>query len=65
MKSIIATITAIICITILEIFAMSQGIDGVALAGACTIIAGLGGFQASKVVKKKPPEEKPPAPPAT
>lgn len=61
MKPIIATITAIICITILEVFAMSQGINGVALAGACTVIAGLGGYQASKIAKKKPPEEKPPA----
>lgn len=60
MKPIIATITAIICITILEIFAMSQGINGVALAGACTVIAGLGGWQASKATKKKPPEDKPP-----
>lgn len=65
MKPIIATITAIICITILEVFAMSQGIDGVALAGACTVIAGLGGFQAHKLKAKKPSDNSSHEPPVT
>jgi len=59
MKPIITTITAIICITILEIFAMSQGFNGVALAASCSVIAGLGGYTAKNIVaaKQKPPEK--------
>jgi len=40
----LSTITAIICITIVEIYALSQGIDGVALSTSIGIIAGLGGY---------------------
>ena len=60
MKPIIATIVAIIAIAGLEAYAISQGVNGAALAGSLTVIAGLGGFQASKIVRKKPPDKPPP-----
>lgn len=47
------TIVAIICITILALAAIAKGIDGVLLAGAGTLIAGLGGFAAGKITKPK------------
>jgi len=46
-------IVAIICITILASIAILKGIDGVLLAGACTLIAGLGGFAVGKITKPK------------
>ena len=57
----IAPIIAILCITILEIVAITQGINGVALAAACTIIAGLGGWTAKKVKDTKSEKRKPPS----
>ncbi|MBA7701394.1 hypothetical protein ES703_110130 [subsurface metagenome] len=60
MKPIIATIVAIVAIAGLEAYAISQGINGVALAGSCSLIAGLGGYQINKIVKKKPPDDSPP-----
>jgi len=61
MSKIITTIVAIVCITILEVFAMSQGFNGVALAASCSVIAGLGGYSAKNIVaaKQKPPEKPP------
>jgi len=44
----ISAIIAILAITILEIVAITQGINGALLAGAIGIIAGLGGYTASK-----------------
>ena len=38
---------AIGCITILEVFAITHGVDGTALAGAIAVIAGLGGYVAA------------------
>lgn len=46
-----ATILAILCITALEIVAITQGIDGALLAGAIAIIAGLGGYAVKRKVK--------------
>lgn len=47
---------AIVIIAALEAIALSKGIDGVALAAAIALIAGLGGYKAkdiiSKVIKK-------------
>jgi len=48
----IATIVAILCITALEIIAITQGINGTLLAGSIAIIAGLGGYAVK--VKRKP-----------
>jgi len=47
----VATILAILCITALEIVAITQGINGVLLAGAIGIIAGLGGYAVKRKVK--------------
>jgi hypothetical protein len=43
-KGKLETITAIICITILESIALMKGIDGMFLSTVIAIIAGLGGF---------------------
>jgi len=45
-------LVAIIAICALEIYALSQGINGVTLAGAVAVIAGLGGYGASKLRPK-------------
>ena len=45
-------IVAMICITGLLAYALSLGIDGVILAGGCTVIAGLGGYEI-KVLQNK------------
>ena len=39
---------AIVCITALEIYALSQNINGTALAAVVGIIAGLGGYVLGK-----------------
>jgi len=44
----IIVITAIIAVTGLEVYALSQGTNGLALAGAVAIIAGLAGFRVGK-----------------
>lgn len=56
-----ATILAILCITALEGYALANGINGTTLAAACTIIAGLGGYQAHKVKSKKDGKGTPPS----
>ncbi len=49
----ITAIIAIICITALEIVAITQGINGALLAGSIGIIAGLGGYAVKRKVKKQ------------
>jgi len=44
MKKYIIPVTAIISITILELIAVSHGIDGAALAGGTAIVAGIAGY---------------------
>lgn len=41
---------SMVCITALEIYALSQGIDGVALAATVGVIAGLGGYAIGKKI---------------
>jgi len=48
----VAPILAILCITALEIVAITQGINGVTFSLALAAIAGLGGWEA-KVIKDK------------
>ena len=45
MKSAYIVFLAIICITIIEIFALAKNVDGTLLSIAITIIAGLGGYE--------------------
>ena len=45
-------ITAILCITTLLMFALNQGINGLALAGGLTLIGGLGGYVTRAIIKK-------------
>lgn len=45
-------IVAIIVIAALEAYAISQGINGVLLAGSIAVIAGLGGYTARKKIEK-------------
>jgi len=47
------TIIAILAILILEILAITQGINGTLLAGTIAIIAGLGGYTAARRHKPK------------
>lgn len=47
----VASIIAILCITALEIVAITQGINGALLAGSVAIIAGLGGYAVKRKVK--------------
>lgn len=49
------TIIAILCLTILEIFAIVHNIDGTTFLGVATIIGGLGGYQLHKIRTKPPP----------
>lgn len=44
-------IVAIAAITILELFALWQGIDGTVLAGAIAAVAGLGGYSVALLKK--------------
>lgn len=46
------TIIAIIAVAALDLFALSQGIDGKYLIGTAIIIAGLGGYDVLKRTKK-------------
>jgi len=61
------TITAIIGIAILEVYAISKGLNGVVLAASCSAIAGLGGYYTKNTIlsKRKPPDSKPPEPSET
>ena len=53
MKFSAATLLSMVLITILLLYAMSKGIDGLMLAGGIAIIAGLGGFIGGKKLLKK------------
>ncbi|MBA7554471.1 hypothetical protein ES705_47092 [subsurface metagenome] len=57
----ITPIIAILAIAALEIVAMTQGINGVLLAGSVAVIAGLGGWTAKKVKDTKSEKRKPPS----
>lgn len=46
MKKTIITLAAIASITILEVYALKQGIDGSLLSVVVAVIAGLGGYVA-------------------
>jgi len=50
-------IIAILAIAGLEAYAISQGIDGTALAGALALIAGIAGYIAPSPLSKRPPEQ--------
>lgn len=45
------TLAAIAAITFLDYCALNRGIDGIALAGAVAIIAGLGGYETKQLVQ--------------
>lgn len=45
-------LVAILCITFLEVYAMSQGVDGISLSLAIGGITGLGGFTAGKIQER-------------
>lgn len=47
------TLVVIIAITFLAAFAIYRGIDGALLAGAFTILGGLGGYSIGKHIKPK------------
>jgi len=53
MKQTIIISVAIVCVTIIELYALYQGINGLALAGALTIIGGLAGFNIKAIHSKK------------
>ena len=44
---------AILSIAGLEFYAISQGINGVLLAGSIAAISGIGGYQIKKITEKK------------
>lgn len=48
MKSKFTPIAAIIAIAGLEVYAISQGVNGAALAGVIGIIAGIAGYSVAK-----------------
>lgn len=49
--STVSTLAAIIAIIVLELKALSMGIDGVLFSGAILVIAGLGGYNANQIKK--------------
>ncbi|GAJ09197.1 unnamed protein product [marine sediment metagenome] len=52
MKSIIVPVVAILAIVGLEIYALSQGINGAVLGWVVAIIAGLGGYEIKALREK-------------
>ncbi len=46
----LVTLTAIICITFLEVVALLKGVDGQVLSTVFAVIAGLGGYAVGKAV---------------
>jgi uncharacterized membrane protein YgaE (UPF0421/DUF939 family) len=48
----IITVTAILCITVLEAIALYRGIDGSLMATVIAALAGLGGYTLAQVTKK-------------
>ncbi len=51
-KNTTVLITAIFCLTALELFAMSKGIDGYLFTLIAIAIAGIAGFELRNVIKK-------------
>jgi len=51
-KGELVTIFAILGLVAVEVFALSQGINGTLLAGVIAVIAGLGGYNAKPVLEK-------------
>jgi len=49
-------LTAILCLTLLEVVALLKGIDGKVLVLTVSGIAGVGGFSLSRVLQRPPPE---------
>jgi hypothetical protein len=49
----IITVTAIVCITVLEAIALYRGIDGSLMATVIAALAGLGGYTIAQVTQKK------------
>ena len=45
------TIVSLVCITIIELYALNQQVNGVLLSLALVSIAGLGGYSAAKIKK--------------
>jgi len=58
-RSIFLVLAAMTAIVVLEITAIRAGIDGKCLTIAVALLAGLGGYQAPKILQafKKPKEE--------
>jgi uncharacterized membrane protein YgaE (UPF0421/DUF939 family) len=48
----IITVTAIVCITVLEAIALYRGVDGSLMATVIAALAGLGGYTLAQVTKK-------------
>lgn len=53
MEKVVKAVVAIASITILELYALYQGVDGQALSLAVGAIAGLGGYILTKVTGSK------------
>jgi len=64
MSASISVINAIIAIAGLEAYAISLGINGVLLSGSIAAIAGLGGYNVSKIRQSKKNIQNPNPPPA-
>ena len=47
----IEVLTAVVCITVIEMYALSQGINGTALSLSIAGVAGLGGFELQALLK--------------
>jgi tRNA A22 N-methylase len=48
----IVSVACALCITILECFAMSKGLDGTSLSLAIGAIAGLGGYTVANIINE-------------
>lgn len=53
LPTVIITLSAMACITVLTAVALINDINGVVLASSMTIIGGLGGFTIAKVITRK------------
>ena len=51
-QMVVIACVAIMCIAAIEIYALSQGIDGTILAGSMALIGGIAGGVGVKVLKK-------------
>jgi hypothetical protein len=48
----VITVTAIVCITVLEAIALYRGVDGSLMATVIAALAGLGGYTLAQATKK-------------